>query len=225
MVETEAESIEYRLSNCRTAAVGKFGAKHARGHNMRDLSTADLEWSNDPVTSFEAVSLIDRHSAFDGVFQAQRDLKVEGEVKGTVTCDGTLFIAEGARVAAAVDAEHITVAGDLNGEIRCRGRLQILPSGRVRADVTTGSLVIQEGAIYEGQLEMAGIELVAPRALRASPPMSPVNIEPGSGDRPAGNGTTFIRRLGSPEAPWESPRGESSGNHVADDNIDKDPVD
>ena len=193
---------------------------------MRDLSTADLEWSNDSVTSFEAVSLVDRHSAFDGVFRAQRDLRVEGEVKGTVTCDGTLFIAEGATVAAAVDAEHITVAGDLNGEIRCRGRLQILPSGRVRADVTTGSLVIQEGAIYEGQLEMAGIERLAPRALRGSPAMNSVSIDPGSGDPQAGNGTTFIRRLGSPEAPWESPREDSSGNVVADESNGngKDPV-
>jgi cytoskeletal protein CcmA (bactofilin family) len=187
---------------------------------MRDLSTTELDWGNDSATSFEAVSLIDRHSAFDGDFRAQRDLRVEGEVKGTVTCDGTLFIAEGATVGAAVDAEHITVAGDLNGEIRCRGRLQILPSGRVRANVSTGSLVIQEGAIYEGQLEMAGVELSAPRTLRARQPLNPVNIDPVSGDRHAGNGTTFIRRLGSPEAPWESPMEETSGSLVADENKD-----
>ena len=43
------------------------------------------------------------------------------------------------------------------------GGFKFLPSGKVRANVTTGSLVIQEGAIYEGQLEMAGIELSAPR--------------------------------------------------------------
>ena len=181
---------------------------------MRDLSTSDLDWNNEAVTSFEAVSLVDRHSSFDGLFRAQRDLRVEGEVKGNVTCDGTLFISEGAVVAAAVDAEHITVAGDLSGEIRCRGRLQILPSGRVRANVTTGSLVIQEGAIYEGQLDMAGIELSGPRPLRSRPSGNPVSIEASSADRQPGNGTTFIRRLGSPEAPWESPAEESNGARV-----------
>jgi cytoskeletal protein CcmA (bactofilin family) len=190
---------------------------------MRDLSTADLDWSDEPTASFEAVSVVDRHSAFDGIFRAQRDLRVEGEVKGTVSCDGTLFISEGAIVAAAVDAEHITVAGDLTGDIRCRGRLQILPSGRVRADVTTGSLVIQEGAVYEGQLEMAGIERVAPRPLRVRPSINPVSIEAGV-DRQAGNGTTFIRRLGSPEAPWESPTEESNGNNVADETNNEGPV-
>jgi cytoskeletal protein CcmA (bactofilin family) len=191
---------------------------------MRDLSTSDLDWNNEAVTSFEAVSLVDRHSSFDGLFRAQRDLRVEGEVNGNVTCDGTLFISEGAVVAAAVDAEHITVAGDLSGEIRCRGRLQILPSGRVRANVTTGSLVIQEGAIYEGQLEMAGIELSGPRPLRSRPSGNPVSIEASSADRQPGNGTTFIRRLGSPEAPWESPAKESNGARVDEQSSSGGPV-
>ena len=179
---------------------------------MRDLSTTDLDWNDETVTSFDAGSLVDRHSAFDGNFRCQRDLRIEGELKGSVACDGTLFIAEGATVAASIDAEHMTVAGDLSGEIRCRGRLQILPSGRVRAKVSTGSLVIQEGAIYEGQLEMAGIERSAPRPLRARPAINPVGIEAGAGERQAGNGTTFIRRLGSPEAPWESPGADPDGN-------------
>ena len=176
---------------------------------MRDLSTADLDWNTDPDVTFEAASIVDRHSAFDGNFRSQRDIRVEGDLKGTVSCDGTLFVAEGASVTASVDAEHITVAGDLSGELRCRGRLQILPSGRVRAKVATASLVIQEGAIYEGQLEMAGIERAGPRPLRARPAAPPVSIEASSGDRQSGNGTTFIRRLGSPEAPWESPAGDA----------------
>jgi cytoskeletal protein CcmA (bactofilin family) len=191
---------------------------------MRELSAANLDWSEESNSSFEAVSLIDRHSAFDGSFRAQRDLRVEGEVKGTVTCDGTLFIAEGATVAAVVEAEHMTVAGDFNGEIRCRGRLQILPSGRVRATVATGSLVIQEGAIYEGKLEMAGVDRSTPRSLRARSSVAPVSIDAGSSDRPGGNGTTFIRRLGSPEAPWESSADELSEDTADDEHNDKGPV-
>jgi hypothetical protein len=101
------------------------------------------------------------------------------------------------------------VAGDLSGEIRCRGRLHILPSGRVRAKVATASLVIQEGALYEGQLEMAGIERSSPRPLRARGAVTPLGIDAASSDRQPGNGTTFIRRLGSPEAAWESADSES----------------
>src|SRR5918997_3392669 len=165
---------------------------------MRDLSTADLEWNDDSVASFETASLVDRHSAFDGIFRSQRDLRVEGELKGNVACEGTLFVSEGATIAATVEAEHVTVAGELTGEIRCRGRFQILPSGRVRANVSTGSLVIQEGAIYEGQLEMAGIERSSLRPIRSRSSITSVENDPG--ERPGASGTTYIRRLGTPEA-------------------------
>jgi len=172
---------------------------------MRDLSTADFDWNGESAGAFETASLIDRHSSFDGNFRSQRDLRIEGELKGTVSCDGTLFVAEGAVLSATIDAEHVTVAGDLSGEIRCRGRFQILPSGRVRAKVSTGSLVIQEGALFEGQLEMAGLERSAPRPLRGRAAPNSVSLEPTSGnERTSTNGTTFIRRLGSPEAPWTS---------------------
>lgn len=171
---------------------------------MRELSRSDLDWAEEQPEAFDAASFVDRHSAFDGSFRTHRDLRIEGELKGTISCDGTLFVAEGANVSATIDAEHVTVAGDLSGEIRCRGRLQILPSGRVHAQVSTSSLVIQEGAIYEGQLEMAGLERSAPRPLRARIANTPTSIDSGSQDQSTGNGTTFIRRFGGSEAPWEA---------------------
>ena len=186
---------------------------------MRDLTTTDHDWNDDSVASIDTASLVDRHSAYDGYFRSQRDLRVEGELKGNVTCEGTLFVSEGATIAATVEAEHVTVAGELTGEIRCRGRLQILPSGRVRATVSTGSLVIQEGAIYEGQLEMAGIEQSTLRPIRARSSISTVSADPGPAERQPANGTTYIRRLGSPEAPWDSPEGDSD-SHPTDDETD-----
>jgi cytoskeletal protein CcmA (bactofilin family) len=170
------------------------------------------DWADESTMSFEAVSLVDRHSAFDGTLRSQRDLRVEGELKGNVSCEGTLFVAEGASVAATVDAEHITVAGDLTGEVRCRGRLQILASGRVRAQVAVGSLVIHEGAIYEGQLQMTGVDVKAPLPLRSRP--GPTSLEAVMSEKQPGN-TTFIRRLGNPETPWSSPPQDEASGEVA----------
>jgi cytoskeletal protein CcmA (bactofilin family) len=170
-------------------------------------------------------SVIDRHSVFDGTFQANRNLRIEGEVKGTIECRGTLFVAQGANVSAKVEAESITVAGDLNGDIRCQGRLQIMPSGRVRGKVTTITLVINEGAYYEGQLEMTPPDQrpasAAPRPLAAVTP--PVQIPSqqsagrsgGQSGEGTGNSSTFIRRLGGPETPWDN-RQAGAGEHDPD---------
>jgi len=162
----------------------------------------------------DAFSVIDRNSVFDGVFQTTRNLRVDGEVKGTIDCKGTLFVAEGATVAAKVEADNVTVAGDLNGEIRCRGRLQIMPSGKVHGKVNTQTLVINEGAIYEGQLEMSPTEAPAATTSPRSIPNDqkpPVAISTAASRAAASEPvtTTFIRRLGGPETPWEGQETET----------------
>ncbi|HEX3302501.1 MAG TPA: polymer-forming cytoskeletal protein [Thermomicrobiales bacterium] len=163
-----------------------------------------------PEGDSDTFSVIDRNSIFDGTFQTTRDLQVEGEVKGTIDCKGTLFVAGGAVVGAKVEAENVTVAGDLNGEVRCRGRLQIMPTGRVRGKIVTQTLVINEGAFYEGQLEMAPPESRTPaqpaRPVQQQEQKPPVAISTAASRAAATeqqSGSTFIRRLGGPETPWE----------------------
>jgi cytoskeletal protein CcmA (bactofilin family) len=201
--------------------------------SIRSADAAEFESGVTPVeanglaeASEDSFSVIDRHSNFDGTFRSTRDLRIEGEVKGTIQCDGTLFVAQGANVSAKVEAENITVAGDLNGDIRCLGRLQIMPSGRVRGKVSTITLVINEGAYYEGQLEMAPPEERlaggTPRSIAPKTPAPPVSLPaaaappnpapPGqTTEQAASAASTFIRRLGGPETPWDTgPAGEET---------------
>lgn len=151
----------------------------------------------------DSFSVIDRFSRFDGDFVAERDLRVEGNVKGSIECHGTLFIAQGALVSAKVTAENITVAGDLSGETRCRGKLHLLPTGRVRGRVSTATLVITEGAIYEGELAMAETTEATPQRPVVVPPQPPRAENAPVAEEPEVAPSTFIRRLGGPETPWE----------------------
>jgi cytoskeletal protein CcmA (bactofilin family) len=170
-----------------------------RGAAPGDFPTPDDDLSGDPF------SLVDRHSTFEGTFRSERDLRVEGTAKGAIECRGTVFVAEGATVDATIDAEHVTVAGEVTGEIRCRGRLQLMPSARVRGRIATQTLVINEGAVYEGQLEMSAAEgTLRPRGHGNAP----VPISAAAEGR---SSTTFIRRLGGPETAWDDAAEEGAG--------------
>lgn len=123
----------------------------------------------------ESFSLIDRHSSVEGTYASERDLRIEGEMRGTVRCQGLLYIAEGADVDATVEAANITIAGQVRGNVACRGKLQIMPTGRVHATISTDSLVINEGAVFEGELQMeAGMRAAGggqPEVEAGGPPM------------------------------------------------------
>lgn len=110
----------------------------------------------------EAYSLVDRHSNVEGTFTTDRDLRIEGVLRGNVKCQGLLYIAEGADIDATVEASSIAVAGQLRGSVTCRGKLQLMPTGRVFATVVTESLVINEGAILEGELRMETTGMLGP---------------------------------------------------------------
>jgi cytoskeletal protein CcmA (bactofilin family) len=98
--------------------------------------------------------------ALDGTLRTAGDLRITGRAKGELHCDGTLTIAEGARVDAHVVAGRLVVAGALAGEITCCGKLHLLPTARVAGRLTTASLAIEDGARYQGELRMATEEEV-----------------------------------------------------------------
>lgn len=169
----------------------------------------------------ESISLIDQYSNFDGTYNSTRDLRIEGQVKGTIECRGTLHVAQGANVNASVEAENISVAGELDGEITCRGKLLLLPSGRVRGKINTRTLIVHEGAFYEGELEMNGEDQRrSSRSGRNRP--QPVSGQPSPSSAPqretadedtepqpvaqTGTSSTFIRRFGGQEQQWDGVR-------------------
>jgi cytoskeletal protein CcmA (bactofilin family) len=175
----------------------------------------------------QSISVIDQFSTFDGTYQSTRDLRIEGQVKGTIECRGTLHIAQGANVDATVEAENISVAGELDGEIQCRGKLLLLPSGRVRGKIITRTLIIHEGAFYEGDLEMGGeggrlpgrtrrpatTPAPTPTATAPAAVVEPVAPEPTQAPAeepaqgaPQGQSNTFIRRFGGQEQQWDGGR-------------------
>jgi cytoskeletal protein CcmA (bactofilin family) len=107
-----------------------------------------------PASSGTRQSFIDRDSHFSGTHTTPNDLRVEGRFDGTIECTGTLIVAESADVNAQVTAGSVSVAGHLQGDIGCRGRFEILPTGRVEARVQAATIVVQEGARYEGEMHM-----------------------------------------------------------------------
>ena len=87
--------------------------------------------------------------------RSERSIRVRGAVQGEIESGQRVVVEEAATVKARVVAEHVTVLGEINGSIECTGRVEIAASGRVAGEVTAGTLVIQEGAFFEGHLKMA----------------------------------------------------------------------
>jgi len=99
-------------------------------------------------------SVIGEGANVEGTVRSERSIRIVGSVQGEIESRQRVVVEETARVQARITAEHVTVLGEVNGSIDCTGRVEIASGARVIGEVTAGTLVIQEGAFFEGALKM-----------------------------------------------------------------------
>ena len=81
-------------------------------------------------------------------------LTVEGEVKGNIKTSKTLTIGKSGYVDGKITAEKVKVNGRAKGSITASDKLEISSSGNFEGNLKSDRLVIEEGAIFQGNANM-----------------------------------------------------------------------
>jgi cytoskeletal protein CcmA (bactofilin family) len=107
---------------------------------------------------------------FEGTLEVEDSVRLEGTFSGKIHTNGTLQITSGAQVQADIRASYVVIAGSFNGQIDSEQRVDLLPPGRITADLRTRRLVVEDGAQFDGKIEMkpAGREGREPRERSSS---------------------------------------------------------
>ena len=80
--------------------------------------------------------------------------RIEGRLKGELRASDLLIIGPQGVVHATVHAKKLVVLGEVRGQVQGASRVEICSGGRLLGDVETKSLVVQEGATFEGRSRM-----------------------------------------------------------------------
>ncbi len=116
-------------------------------------------------------SLVDRHSSFDGRYETDHDLRVEGSISGEVFCRGVLTIEKDASARARIQAREAQIRGRLEGDIVCSGRLLLAATAVVTGTVKAATLVVEEGASLSGTVDTTQKTVVG-ETVRATAPVA-----------------------------------------------------
>lgn len=146
----------------------------------------------------EINTLLGRGSEFEGKLTFEGTVRIDGTLRGEVFSDDVLIVGEGARVEAEVDVGEIIVQGTVVGNIRAKRSIEILTPGRVKGDLTTPSLQIDKGVIFEGRSFMEGVADKLAAAAR-KPPAEIVMEAPPPPHKPQ------IPTQGAPPPPAKAP--------------------
>jgi cytoskeletal protein CcmA (bactofilin family) len=97
------------------------------------------------------VTIIGKGAKLEGTVVSAGSLRIDGQIKGQVNADGDVMLAPQSHVEADIRAQNVSVAGRFKGSIVVKGRAELGRGGRVDGNITAKTLVVEEGAIFQGQ--------------------------------------------------------------------------
>jgi cytoskeletal protein CcmA (bactofilin family) len=101
------------------------------------------------------VSVIGPTLVFRGELSADEDLVIEGTIEGTIAHHKkNLTIGVKGRVSADIHASSVLVEGLLDGDIHSDGLVSLAKGATVTGNIYCSRLVMQDGARFNGKVEM-----------------------------------------------------------------------
>ena len=117
----------------------------------------------------ELNGFLDAGSHMHGELRFEDTFRVDGKLTGKVTSTGSLVVGEGGVVDGEISVARIFVSGTVKGLLVAEERVEIVSRGRVEADIQTPSLIIEDGAFFEGRCAMhKPVERQTPSLVRAA---------------------------------------------------------
>ena len=112
-----------------------------------------------------------------GEITAQEDVYLDGIVEGSVKLERScLTIGANGAVEADVNARSLVLLGGLKGKVHVVERIEIRKTGSFEGDIVAGNIVMEEGAVFSGS-----IDITKP----SRRPAAAGNAKPGQVGRPA----------------------------------------
>lgn len=109
----------------------------------------------------EMTAFLGKDTQFKGKLIFHGTVRIDGHFKGEVlSTNGTLIIGAGGVVEANVHLSYIVISGEIRGDVIADNRIDILERGRVFGNIQAPTIMIDEGAIFEGNCRMSQPEKI-----------------------------------------------------------------
>jgi len=102
----------------------------------------------------DAVTILTSGCHFSGKLFCRGSSRIGGRIEGEIVSEGLLIIEEGAFITAEIVAEEAVIQGHVKGKLRAKGRVELCATSHFEGDISTPSLVINEGAQFNGRSHM-----------------------------------------------------------------------
>ncbi|HSP14944.1 MAG TPA: polymer-forming cytoskeletal protein [Thermoanaerobaculia bacterium] len=106
----------------------------------------------------ELNGFLDRGSSFKGEMEFEDTMRIDGKFNGKIVSKNELIVGESAHIEGDLHVGRVAISGTVVGKIVAEQRVEIHRNGKVYSDIETPALIIEEGAIFQGNCVMGDRE-------------------------------------------------------------------
>ncbi len=117
---------------------------------------------------------LDAGSHIHGELRFDDTFRVDGRLDGKITSQGDLVVGERGEIEGEIETGRVFISGTVRGTVRATRRVEVTATGKLYAEIETPTLVIEDGAFFEGRCAMVRGEASArPAPPKAAEPAAP----------------------------------------------------
>lgn len=118
---------------------------------MQEITVRETKLpDSDTIQTGQVTALLDHGAAFEGRLTFEGTVRIGGNFRGEIFTNDTLVINPKAKVEAQIEADTVIISGVVSGNVFARRRVIMHPPAIFKGTVTTPSLRIDEGVVFEG---------------------------------------------------------------------------
>lgn len=121
-------------------------ARRSRGGSSADVPG--------PSVVTKAASFLGPGCALEGEFRGKGSVECRGRFHGSLEVEGDVIVGRGGKALARLSARRILIEGHLEGDAVGSEKVEVGATGHVEGDVRAPAVMFQEGAFFEGNVEM-----------------------------------------------------------------------
>lgn len=104
------------------------------------------------------VNLISQGTSILGEITSNSDIRIDGQIEGTIRSESKVVVGASGKVSGDIICASADILGHVDGTITCKDILFLKSTAHVEGDLTTNKLVVESGAVFNGNCKMGEVK-------------------------------------------------------------------
>ena len=127
-----------------------FGNKNNEAKDNANRKTSGI------AANVLSINSMVQGTKMEGTLHADSDIRIDGELKGSLVCKGKVIIGETGKIEGDIKCTNAVIEGIFDGIINVAELLHIKESAKINGEINTDKLIVQSGAIFNVSCKMGG---------------------------------------------------------------------